>query len=50
VLRRSATALSTVYGIARLSTLHQLPASVPTDIDAIIRTALDALITGWQTG
>lgn len=50
VLRRSAAAWGTVYGIARLSALHQIPACVPTDIDALIHTALDALMAGWQTG
>jgi len=49
VLRRSAAAWGTVYGIARLSAYHQIPASVPTDIDGLIHTALDALMAGWQT-
>jgi AcrR family transcriptional regulator len=48
VLRRSTAAWGTVYGIARLSALHQIPDSVPTDIDGLIRTALDVLMAGWQ--
>jgi len=50
VLRRSAAAWGTVYGIARLSALHQIPTSVPTDIEVLIHTSLDALMAGWQTG
>lgn len=49
ILRRSTAAWGTVYGIARLSAFHRIPASVPTDIDGLIHTALDALMAGWQT-
>lgn len=49
VLRRSVAAWGTVYGIARLSAFHQIPEAVPTDIDGLIQTALDALVAGWQT-
>jgi AcrR family transcriptional regulator len=48
VLRRSTAAWGTVYGIARLSALHQIPDSVPTDIDGLTHTALAVLIAGWQ--
>ncbi|MEP6631344.1 MAG: TetR/AcrR family transcriptional regulator [Lapillicoccus sp.] len=48
VLRRSTAAWGTVYGIARLSALHQIPDSVPTDIDGLIHTAIAVLIAGWQ--
>jgi len=49
VLRRSAAAWGAVYGIARLAAFHQIPESVPTDIEGLVHTALDALVTGWQT-
>jgi len=49
VLRRSAAAWGTVYGIARLGAFHQIPQSVPSDVDGLVRTTLDTLVTGWQT-
>ncbi|MCZ1071234.1 TetR/AcrR family transcriptional regulator [Rhodococcus sp. A5(2022)] len=48
VLRRCAAAWGTVYGIARLAALHQIPASVPADRDALLHEALDMLHRGWQ--
>jgi AcrR family transcriptional regulator len=48
VLRRSATAWGTVYGIARLRTLGQIPASVPADQHALLHEAVDMLHRGWQ--
>jgi len=49
VLRRSAATWGTVYGIARLGAFHQIPQSVPSDVDGLVRTTLDTLVTGWQT-
>jgi AcrR family transcriptional regulator len=49
VLRRSAAVWGTVYGIARLAVFHQIPESVPNDTGELVHTALDALVTGWQT-
>jgi hypothetical protein len=49
VLGRSAAAWGTVYGIARLAAFHQIPQSVPGDIEGLIDAAIDALVTGWQT-
>lgn len=50
VLRRCAIAWGVVYGISRLATLDQIPASVPGDAREHIRQALAALYAGWQTG
>jgi AcrR family transcriptional regulator len=47
VLRRCAAAWGTVYGIARLSALHQIPKSVPGSIDTLLHEALDTLRRGW---
>lgn len=49
VLRRCATVWGAVYGIARLSAFQQLPDSVPGDVEALVVTALDAMVAGWQT-
>ena len=48
VLRRSAVAWATVYGISRLSAFGQLPASVPASAEELIHGAIDQLIAGWQ--
>jgi AcrR family transcriptional regulator len=48
VLRRCAAAWGTVYGIARLGALGQIPRSVPGDIDGLLHEALDTLRLGWQ--
>jgi AcrR family transcriptional regulator len=49
LLRRCAAAWGTVYGIARLGALDQIPRSVPGDIDGLLHEALDTLRLGWQT-
>jgi AcrR family transcriptional regulator len=49
VLRRAAAAWGAVYGIARLATYHQIPESVPDEVDRLVRDALDSLAIGWQT-
>jgi hypothetical protein len=38
----------TVHGIARLATLHQIPAAVPEDQSDLIREAVETLYDGWQ--
>jgi AcrR family transcriptional regulator len=48
LLRRCAAAWGTVYGIARLGALGQIPRSVPGDIDSLLHEALDTLRLGWQ--
>ena len=48
LLRRCAAAWGTVYGIARLSALDQIPKSVPGSIDGLLHEALDTLRLGWQ--
>ncbi len=48
VLRRCAATWGTVYGIARLITLRQIPASVPADQSQLLREAVDTLFDGWQ--
>jgi AcrR family transcriptional regulator len=48
LLRRCAAAWGTVYGIARLGALDQIPSSVPGDIDSLLHEALDTLRLGWQ--
>lgn len=48
VLRRCVATWGTVYGIARLATLHQIPASVPGDQSDLIREAIETLYDGWQ--
>ncbi len=49
VLSRSATVWGTTCGIARLAIFRQIPTSVSTDADDLVRAALDALISGWHT-
>lgn len=48
VLRRCVATWGTVYGIARLATLHQIPAAVPGDQRDLIREAVETLCDGWQ--
>lgn len=48
-LRRSAAVWGTVYGIARLTALGQIPASVPGDEGDLLREAVSTLYEGWQT-
>lgn len=49
VLRRCAVTWGTVYGIARLATLGQVPSSVPGDPDGLLHAAVDTLHEGWQS-
>jgi AcrR family transcriptional regulator len=49
VLRRSAVAWGTVYGIARLANFQQIPLSVPGPEDDLIHASLDWLYQGWNT-
>jgi len=49
VLRRCAAAWGTVYGIARLATLGQIPASVPGDQRDLLHEAVEIMYEGWQT-
>jgi len=49
VLRRSAAAWGTVYGIARLAVFHQIPEAVAAGTELLVHTTLDALVTGWRT-
>ncbi len=39
-----------LYGIARLTTLHQIPSSVPGDRDGLLHEAVDVRDRGWQAG
>ena len=48
VLSRCATAWGTVYGIARLATLKQIPPSVPADQRDLLHEAVDTLYEGWH--
>jgi Tetracyclin repressor-like, C-terminal domain len=48
VLRRSAAAWGIVYGLARLATLSQIPASVPGDLRELLHGAVDTMYEGWQ--
>lgn len=48
VLKRCVATWGTVYGIARLATLHQIPAAVPGDQRDLIRQAVETLFDGWQ--
>jgi AcrR family transcriptional regulator len=48
VLRRSAVAWGTVYGIARLANFQQIPMSVPSPEDDLIHASLDWLYQGWN--
>lgn len=47
-LRRCAAAWGTVYGIARLDALRQIPPSVPGDPHHLVHQAVDTLYQGWQ--
>lgn len=49
VLRRCAASWGTVYGIARLTALRQIPAAVPGTRVQLLHEALDTLYYGWQT-
>jgi AcrR family transcriptional regulator len=49
VLRRSAVAWGTVYGIARLANFEQIPASVPGPEVDLVHAALNWLYQGWNT-
>jgi AcrR family transcriptional regulator len=48
VLRRCAATWGTVYGIARLAAMDQIPPSVPADVEDLIHEAVDTLYDGWQ--
>ena len=48
VLRGCAATWGTVYGIARLDALQQIPRSVPSESDRLIHQALDTLRLGWS--
>jgi AcrR family transcriptional regulator len=48
VLRRCAVTWGTVYGIARLATLDQIPRSVPGDQRQLAHEAIGMLYQGWQ--
>ena len=48
LLRRCAATWGTVYGIARLATMRQIPASVPGDEDGLLHDAIETLRQGWQ--
>lgn len=50
VLRRCAGTWGTVYGIARLATLNQLPDAVPGDQHDLVHEAVETLHQGWQAG
>jgi AcrR family transcriptional regulator len=47
ILRSCAATWGTVYGIARLAALQQIPRSVPSAFDRLIHQALDTLRLGW---
>jgi AcrR family transcriptional regulator len=48
VLRGCAATWGTVYGIARLAALQQIPRSVPSESDRLIHQAVDTLRLGWS--
>lgn len=48
ILRRAAAAWGTVYGIARLATLGQIPKSVPGDQNELLHDAVDTVHQGWH--
>ncbi len=48
VLRRCAAAWATVYGIARLATMGQIPRSVPARERELVHEAVDTLFQGWH--
>ena len=43
VLRRCAVSWGTVYGIARLDALHQIPADVPSNRAQLLHEAIDTV-------
>jgi AcrR family transcriptional regulator len=49
VLRRCAASWGTVYGIARLDALRQIPAAVPGNRAQLLHEAIDTLYHGWQS-
>jgi AcrR family transcriptional regulator len=49
VLRRCAVSWGTVYGIARLDALHQIPAAVPSHRAQLLHEAIDTVYHGWQS-
>lgn len=48
-LRRSTAAWATVYGIARLAAMNQIPNSVPGDMLSLVHEAIDTLHHGWES-
>lgn len=48
VLRRCASAWGTVYGIARLSAMQQIPPAVPAPPRELLHEAVDTLYDGWR--
>lgn len=48
VLCRCATVWGTVYGIARLGALRQIPPGVPAPIRRLLHQAVDTMYDGWQ--
>jgi AcrR family transcriptional regulator len=48
VLRRCAAIWGTVYGIARLATMRQIPTSVPGNNDDLLQGVVDSLYQSWQ--
>lgn len=48
VLRRCAATWGTVYGMARLAALRQIPASVPDEQRDLLHEAVNMLYDGWQ--
>lgn len=48
-LRRSAATWATVYGIARLAAMNQIPNSVPGDMRSLVHEAIDTLHNGWRS-
>jgi hypothetical protein len=50
ILHRCTAVRGTVYEMARLQAMHQIPASVPGDPMALIHEAVDALCEGWWAG
>ena len=48
VLRLCAAAWATVYGIARLATMGQIPRSVPARERELVHEAVDTLFQGWH--
>ena len=48
ILRRCAASWGTIYGIARLAALGQIPKAVPGDLTELLHEAVDTLYHGWQ--